>query len=113
MLGPKGARPKDAESSLFVFDRLGQINDAKLQPFYFSTGIVFEEHLPVLDFTENTNLYAADKNSGIHNLELGLAAPEEFEATKDGQRKKRQGVCGVDNDVRQHFSTVELPYHRQ
>jgi hypothetical protein len=97
---------------LFVFHGLVQFSDAKLQPFYFSTGIVFEEHLPVLSFTENTNLYTADKDGGIHNLELGLAGLEEFDATKDSPSYKRQGVCGVNNEAGEHFSAVELPYHR-
>jgi len=56
------------------------------------------EHLPVLGFTENTKLYAADKDGGTHNLELGLGCPEEFDATKKGpSHKKGQRVCGVDN----------------
>jgi len=98
---------------LFVFHGLVQFSDAKLQPFYFSADIDFVEHLPVLGFTENTNLYTADKDGGIHNLELGLAGLEKFDATKDSPSYKRQGVCAVDNHAGEHFSAVELPYHRQ
>jgi len=96
---------------LFVFHGLVQFSDAKLQPFYFSADIDFVEHLPVFGFTENTNLYTADKDGGIHNLELGLAGLEKFDATKDSPSYKRQGVYAVDNQAGDHFSAVELPYH--
>ena len=78
-----------------VFDCLAQFSDAKLQPFYFSADIVFVEHLPVNNFPENNKLYTADKDSGIHHLELELLCLEEFDATKDGQNYKNQGVCAM------------------
>jgi hypothetical protein len=65
------------------------LGDAKLQSFYFPAGIDFVEHLPVLGFTENTKLYTADKDGGIHNLVLGLVGLEEFNAAKDGPNYKR------------------------
>jgi len=98
---------------LFVFDCLVQFRDANLQPFYFPADTVFVEHLPVDIFPENNKLYTADKNSGIHNLVLDLLGLEEFDATKNGQSYKNRGVCGVNNKTGEHFSAVELPYHRQ
>jgi len=98
---------------LFVFDCLVQFCDANLQPFNFSADTVFVEHLPVDIFPESDKLYTADKNSGIHNLELDLLGLEEFDATKDGQSYKNQGVCAMGNQAGEHFSAVELPYHRQ
>jgi hypothetical protein len=71
------------------------------------------EHLPVLGFTENTKLYATDKDGSIHNLELSLVGLEEYDATKDSPRHKRQGVQEVDNEAGEHFPTVELSNHRQ
>jgi hypothetical protein len=77
---------------LFIFHGLFQFSDAEFEPFYLSTDINFVEHLPVLGFTENTNLYAADKDSGIHDLELSLVCIEEFDAAKDNPNHKRQRV---------------------
>jgi len=98
---------------LFVFDCLVQFCDANLQPFNFPADTVFVEHLPVDIFPESDKLYTADKNSGIHNLELDLLGLEEFDATKYGKNYKNRGVCGVNNKTGEHFSAVELPYHRQ
>jgi len=74
---------------LLLFHSLVQFSDSKLQPLYFPAGIDFVEHLPVLGFTENTKLYAADKDGGIHDLVLGLVCPEEFNAAKDSPDYKR------------------------
>ena len=98
---------------LLAFNDLGKFSNANFQPFYFPARIDFVEHLPVLGFTENTKLYTADKNSGIHNLVLDLVGLEKFNATKDSTGYKRQGVCAVDNNTREHSSAVELTYHRQ
>jgi hypothetical protein len=70
-------------------------------------------NLPVDIFPENNKLYTAYKNSSIHNLKLDLVGIKEFEATKDGQSYKNRGVCGVGNEAGEHFSAVELTYHRQ
>ena len=39
--------------------------------------------LPTDDFRENNNLNAADEDSSIHNLELGLVGPEELDRAKN------------------------------
>jgi len=77
---------------LLIFHCFCQFSDSQFQPFYFSTDIDFVEHLPVLDFTENTKLYATDKDSSIHNLELSPVGLEEYDATKDSQGYERQRV---------------------
>jgi hypothetical protein len=94
-----------------VFYGLVQFGDPKLQPLYFSAGIDLVEHLPVLGFTENTKLYTADKDSGIHNMELSLVCIEEFDTTVYSPGYKRQRVCAVDNEAIKHSFAVELPYH--
>jgi hypothetical protein len=98
---------------LLIFHCFCQFSDSQLHPFYFSADIVFVEHLPVLGFTENTKLYATDKDSSVHNLELSLVGLEEYDATKDGPRHKGQGVQEVGNETGEHLSTVELSNHRQ
>jgi hypothetical protein len=85
----------------------------KLQPLDFSADIVFVEHLPIDYFPENNKLYTADKDSSIHHLELYLLGLEEFDTTKYGQSYKNRGVYAVGNQAGEHFSAVELPYHRQ
>ena len=80
---------KKVDFGLLVFHSLIQFGDPKLQPFYFSADIDFVEHLPVLGFTEDTNIYTADKDDGIHDLELGLVCIEEFDAAKDNPNHKR------------------------
>jgi hypothetical protein len=100
---------------LLVFDCFSQFGDPKLQPLYFAADINSVDHLPVLGFTENTKLYAADKNGGIHNLELGLVCLEKFDTTKEGPCYKWQRVCEVDNHAGEHIFVVELavvlPYY--
>jgi hypothetical protein len=71
------------------------------------------EHLPVLDFAGKNTLYTADKDSGIHYLELGLVGLEEFEATKNSPGRKGHHVCSEDKHTGEHSSTVELLNHRQ
>jgi hypothetical protein len=85
----------------------------EFEPFYFPADTVFVEHLPVDIFPENNKLYTADKDSGIHDLEPDLLGIEELDAAKDGQSNKNRGVCGVGNEAGEHFSAVELTYHRQ
>jgi len=77
---------------LFIFDSLIQFGNTKLKPLYFPTDTDLVEHLPVLGFTKNTKLYTANKDSGIHDLQLSLVRLEKFDSAKDSSGYKRQGV---------------------
>jgi len=66
------------------------------------------DHLPAENLYQSKELDAADEDSSIHNLVLGLVGLEEFDATKNSQSQKDEKVCPEENYAGEHFSVVEV-----